>query len=365
MPTEIGEFVVSGELSNSRQNSVVGWLQLAGDAAVRIELTGNLAGTLRGTSVKFVRRDKDQFSSDSKDAPEVVRLLSHRQIGVVTEFSQVGDNALRLEWQSQNGHILAEMPNLDLAIEDDVGASTPGQPPGLDVGVTEMYFGDEDALPDIAGESLETELFDDEDEEGEEEEDPFGLFDEGLEDKLAESLGPLGGESEEVDFVPGDRTGDGRSSEDVPEELGNYANWRSMDLDPETQRMYEQWDEIFAGKKDEPLSYLFDKPLRLPRPSAVDDPKVAWPLVVSILAQLAKLSVALDVCEHFDAVATYRLLMDEILPNAKVHPNLAASDMVQHYSTSEHCKKCQAEFDAEFDEASEPPDASDSTDDQL
>ncbi len=359
MPTEIGEYVVSGELSNSRQNSVTGWLQLVGDASVRVELTGNLAGAIRGTSIKFVRQDKQQqtadprLSSEKADPPEVVQSLAHRQIGVVSEMSQEGDNALHLEWQSQNGHVLAKLQNLEIAIEDEAGNVLPNDAPGLDVGVTEIFFGDEDVLPDVADESLDSELFDDGDDadEADEEEDPFGLFDAGLEAKLAESL--------ESDFRNADSDPDtSETGDNIPPEVGNYANWQSMDLDPETQRMYEQWDEIFAGQKDEPLSYLFDKPLRLPRPSAVEDPKVAWPLVVAILAQLAKLSVALDVCEHYDPVQTYELLMNEILPNAKVHPNLAASDMVQHYSTSEHCKACQDAFDAEYEARNSPPDSS-------
>ncbi|GAB5405997.1 MAG: hypothetical protein Aurels2KO_42280 [Aureliella sp.] len=356
MPMEIGEYVVSGELSNSRHNSVVGWLQLVGDASVRIELTGNLAGAIRGTSVKFVRHDKQ--NDELVEAPEQIQSLAHRQIGVVSDMSQPGDNALHLEWQSQNGHVLAELQDFEIAIEDDADGGAASDAPGLDVGVTEIFFGDEDVLPDVADESLDSQLFDDgedldaEDLDGEdEEEDPFGLFDSGLEAKLAESL--------ESDFGKGDSDSDSPDSSSVPPEVGNYANWQSMDLDPETQRMYEQWDEIFAGQKDEPLSYLFDKPLKLPRPSAVDDPKVAWPLVVAILAQLAKLSVALDVCEHYDAVQTYELLMDEILPNAKVHPNLAASEMVQHYSTSEHCKECQDAFDAEYEARNNPPKDSD------
>ncbi|HQZ13885.1 MAG TPA: hypothetical protein PK286_13465, partial [Devosia sp.] len=54
--------------------------------------------------------------------------------------------------------------------------------------------------------------------------------------------------------------------------------------------MYEQWDEIFEGKKDEPVSCLFETPLRLPPPDRVTSDAEAQSLVVAILAQLALLS---------------------------------------------------------------------------
>lgn len=75
--------------------------------------------------------------------------------------------------------------------------------------------------------------------------------------------------------------------------------------------MYEQWDEIFEGKKDEPVSYLFETPLRLPPPDRVTSDEEAQSLVVAILAQLALLSVAVDVCEHYTPQQTYHLLMTD------------------------------------------------------
>ena len=78
------------------------------------------------------------------------------------------------------------------------------------------------------------------------------------------------------------------------------------------------------------------------------------------------MSFALDVCEHFSSMYTYTLLMNEILPTAQVHPNLAESEMVQHYSTSDFCPACEAEFDAEFEasNSSDPEGDSDEPEDQ-
>ncbi|HBE68867.1 MAG TPA: hypothetical protein DDW52_12035, partial [Planctomycetaceae bacterium] len=226
------------------------------------------------------------------------------------------DNAIRFRWFGQNGEVLARLEP-PLKILD----SLPPTP------ITD----DEEDEP--------SEMLDEEEDEGPE--DPFGLFDEELEERLSESLRS----PEQMDSIFD-------SDPDIEVELTSgptESRWEGLDLDPETRQMYEQWDEIFDGDKDEPVAYLIDTVLRLPKPNAVKSNEEAHGYVIQILAQLAKLSVALDVCEHFEPIDTYRLLMDEILPNAKVHPNLKASDMVFHYSTSEYCSLCEIEYDKEFD----------------
>jgi hypothetical protein len=53
-------------------------------------------------------------------------------------------------------------------------------------------------------------------------------------------------------------------------------------------------------------------------------------------------------CTQFTAIQAYRLLTEELLPEAEVHPNLVATGGVQHYGSWESCKECQAEFDEEY-----------------
>ncbi len=171
------------------------------------------------------------------------------------------------------------------------------------------------------------------------------MFGTDFDQRVAQSLaGDAGDQSATAE--PADTDSEKRPWEDV-----------IPDIDPDTKAMYEQWDEIFEGKKDQPITYLFKTPLRLPRADRVTSDEEAEPLVRAILAQLALLSVALDVCEHFTPLDTYRLLMNEILPTAKVHPNLAESEMVQHYATSDFCDQCEAEFDTDFDPNAESDDA--------
>lgn len=313
MPLNIGQYVISGLIDNTRLNSVFGWLYFGDEVGMRVELTGNAAGPLAGKALQL--GDPSDPKPASSELPDEIQQFSHRQIGVVAELQLLKDNVVRFRWFGQNGEVLAQL-----------------EPP----------FKILDAPPHVS--SADDEEDDEEsndllDEEGPD--DPFGLFDEELEEKLSESLGSSDGLDSMFDSDP-----------DIEVELTggqSDSRWEGLDLDPETRQMYEQWDEIFDGDKDEPVAYLIDTVLRLPKPDAIKSNEEAQEYVVQILAQLAKLSVALDVCEHFEPIDTYRLLMDDILPNAKVHPNLKASDMVFHYSTSEYCSLCEAEYDKEFD----------------
>ncbi|MCA9125604.1 MAG: hypothetical protein KDB22_00900 [Planctomycetales bacterium] len=367
MELSIGEYVLSGELRNTRRNGVFGWIEFAPDYGIRIELTGNFSGDLAGKTIRFsVPDDRVESRPQPGSFPDSVEKLADRQIGVVGEISlstkQVPNvppevfaqldvqerdrhsqtcECLHLEWFGQNGRVVADVVSPSVTILDsDAEQELDNDRANLDdgnfgLGFTEVH---------LENEADDAELLMEDDEDSEVD-DPYGLFDESLDQSVAESLGT----------PPADNF-------ETPE--SGPRNWEEVipGIDPATKEMYEQWDEIFEGKKDEPISYLFDKPLKLPRPELVDKDEVAWPLVTAILAQLARLSVALDVCEHFSATDTYHLLMSEILPNAKVHPNLAASEMVQHYSTSDYCDVCDAEYSSEDEESIEPRPDGGSTD---
>ena len=69
-----------------------------------------------------------------------------------------------------------------------------------------------------------------------------------------------------------------------------------------------------------------------------------------ILARLAELNIAIDMCEHSTPLSAYRMLVNEILPIASVHPNLAATNIVEHYCAYEFCPQCLAQLDAEYEQ---------------
>lgn len=373
MAHHIGDYILRGELRNTRANGVYGWLQFAPEAGVHMELTGNFRGQLARKHIKFsTPRAQQSVAQQLEPLPDEVQRLVDRQIGVVgdvrlrrvrvptiplPEFSQldraaqqrcsVEKDCLYLEWYSQNGRVVAEIVDPEIEYLDDhqVGRDEPPEfepmGDGLDSSIAETYLDLEGRA--IADAHPEDELASHDGAEAEDDaegDDPYGLFAPDLEQSLADAL-------KSPDSLPADEF-DELSDEDSG--LGTPRSWDEVipGLDPAIKAMYEQWDEIFEGKKDEPVSYLFDSPLRLPPPDRVSSDQEAQPLVVAILAKLALLSVAVDVCEHFTPLQTYRLLMTEILPTAKVHPNLAASRMIQHYSTSDHCPACDAEFEAEY-----------------
>ncbi len=359
MVLRIGEYVLSGELRNNRRNGVFGWIEFAPDVGVRIELTGNLSGDLAGKHVRFhtpLAASQSDVASTKEtsapaDVPETIDGLADRQIGVVGEMglrpaarasaTASGQQSLYLEWYSQNGQVVAELPDCTLEYLEDESSGDSSEPSDpLDqgtfgIGFTEIHV-------DQQGEAHTShyplgDSENDDDEEDDEPHDPYGLFTADLQRQVSESLGPMPDDLDEVDDDPTESPGDSS---------GRPRSWDEVmpGIDSETKAMYEQWDEIFEGKKDQPISYLFHEPLRLPTVDNVTSHEQAEPLVRAILAQLALLSVALDVCEHFEPMDTYRLLMTEILPSAKVHPNLAASEMVQHYSTSDFCQLCEHEL---------------------
>ncbi|MEZ6134713.1 MAG: hypothetical protein R3C53_07375 [Pirellulaceae bacterium] len=367
MAVQIADFIYSGELRNTRRNSVFGWVEFAPDYGVRLELTGNFEGELAGKHIRFKNPGRAARNDcQPGEFPSHIEDLSDRQIGVVQsmtlgatkvpempideflslpqadrEAHLVEKPSLRLHWSSQDGDVHCDLiePDWEFVDEQDAMPDESNYEPfegGLAPGFTEIRInenGDSEAI------NFDLDLPDDESlGEDEEQEDPYGLFDESLEDRVNQSLS----ENHQAEL----------SDEEAPDD--EHAadimrhSWDIPDLDDETRELYEQWDEIFAGKKDEPISYLFPNPLKLPKPDAVSSDEEAEELVKAILANLALLSVALDVCEHFTPQQSYRLLFQEILPSAKVHPNLAASEMVQHYATSDYCQICADEFEAEY-----------------
>lgn len=331
MDKRVGEYVLSGELRNTKRNSVHGWLTFGEDFSIRIELTGNFSEALHQVSsgkLRFKSTRDASLAASAEELPPEIEELADRQIGVVARLEVSSDGRLLFEWHSQDGYVQANVDTesieyVDEPVEGGPDASSSDADKGIADGYAEIVL-DENRTPNSEHLFFPDEEDADDPEEADEPEDPYGLFGGDIDRKVAEALGKSG---------DGDADGD--------------PAWQSAaeGMDPEARAMYEQWDEIFEGKKDQPISYLFREPLRLPRPERVESVAEAEQHVRAILAQLALLSVALDVCEHFSALDTYRLLMEEILPTAKVHPKLSESEMVQHYSTSDHCMLCERELD--------------------
>jgi hypothetical protein len=333
MTLRLGDYVVAGEIINRRHNSTHGWLALRGqDHPLLVQLTGDPSPDLVGKRFRF-EIPEDRPPAEPPPAPLDFKTIASQQIGPTGEMSIArtdGHTRIALEWFSQNGHVVVEVIDPELEwIEDDEedaqrqkeaeaaekearGEDPEDSEPQLDLGI---------ALPS-----------DDED-------DPYGLFPPELDQELASEVDP----------------------EAVSEAAAEPRDWSEVipGIDPETKRMYEEWDEVTYGTKDVPLSEIFDPPIKLytaEQLELLDDATVSAALK-ELLMRLALLSVALNICEHYTPQQTYRYLTQEILPEYGVHPRLPQIGWVQHYDTSEDCAECQAQFDREWAERhpDEPP----------
>ncbi len=352
MARRIGDFIIGGVLDNRQAFRVCGWLALAEHRGLRLELMGDLGGDLAGRYVEFDVPDRTPAPDDEVEA--CLRELAFGQIGAAGDMRlriarvptcpveellarvKAGElppideqPCLYLEWFSQNGRMVVEIPGVILrdCVEEgeSEGEITPDPLPDHEhtsgPGITGLAL-DEFGQPYTL--DFETHESD--------EDDPFELFPTDLEEHLRE-------------------TSDAHQFEEAAiEEPPQPRDWADVipGIDPETKAMYEQWDEIYGGQKDEMLSTLLDPALQLPHPDMVTDEATARSYVLQIAASLARVSVAFDICRHFTLVQTYRWLVEVVLSEGHVHPNQLAHEIVTHYSSWEFCPQCDAEADAEY-----------------
>ncbi len=362
MALRLAEYVLAGELFNTKQNSVHGYIWLRDcDRPIMFQLTGNCLSDLAGHHLRFEARPSPLTEEGSLTEEEIdERHIAWMQIGVpgemtatkqVRAFDCSMDEFLRrsqldeqpptewkrmlyLEWYSQNGHVVIELVDPVIEIDPDENGPTTldffasEQSDEHDTSLDEdldLEFSDDVPWPD--GEVNERERDDEydstdsatlafEEMSDELDDDPYGLFPKDLESSLE------------------------TSSSDQP--------WND-DPDPETLAIWEKLNALEDHSRDVPLCTLFDPPLKVPPPASLDDEQVAQALN-SILMQLALHNIALHMCEHFTPRTAYELLVNDILRNEATHPDLPRSDMTQNFDTSSYCAECDAEFQRRYAE---------------
>jgi hypothetical protein len=370
MALRLAEYVVSGEIINTRKNSVHGYLSLRGcDRAIVLQLTGNCDADLAGKHIRFEAK-----SSPLVEAGEITeremddRHLAWMQIGVpgemsanrqvrgfdcsIDEFltrSKLGEQpptewkrCLYLEWFGQNGRIVVELVDPVIEFVDDTDTAI------ADVDTDDLDLDDLDA-DDLEDDDDDLPWDDDLDDlELEEDEDAAGLGGNGLGSTFELNEGddsePWNAPQYDLDDEDEDPYGL------FPRDLGATLDaavpnqpWESGP-DEETLPQWKEWDEVFDGTKDVPLSTLFDPPLKLPPVDSLDDPQVEAQLK-AILMQLALHNIAFHMCEHFTPRAAYKLLVEEILREQGAHPDLPRIGYTMNFDTSESCDECAAEFE--------------------
>ena len=351
MAIRIGPLVEYGELRNTRNYSVTGFVKLKGrEDPIRLRLTGNAGPDLMGWRIAFEPPPPEAVTWWEPEAdPELAEILQAEQIGptgTMTAASVVKVTAcppdelyrrckagepppfqekprLYVEWYSQNGRVVIEMadPRIERIEFVDIGGpaidkSQPPEPeeePDLSEGpgITVVRL-DEDGEPEVWQGSARQYI------EEQVEDDPYGLFP----DDLQRHLDRQAREADEAAM---------------------------SDEDRELIREMELMDDLIETSDGEPLASFLQSPERCRPPDRLDDEEVEGALK-GILMELALFGIALDVCEHYTPRDTYRLLVEELLPNQRAHPELRGTGWVTNFMTHEFCPECEAEADREFEE---------------
>lgn len=305
MTLRLDGLVVRGEIDNTRPYSVCGWLKLRGHRApLTLNLTGDCGPSLKGLRVRFEHPVPPDDREEEEGGPDL-STIAWQQIGPTGAMSLEPTGAgksgrLTLEWFSQNGRVTLELtdPVLEaVADEEDDDTET-----------------DDEAEADLAAMTAGDDSDDDE--------DPYGLFPEELMEQFDSA-------AEEVD------------REVLP------------DGEPEPIRggmsEVEYMEDLIENGEGVPVGAVFDPPIKLPRPDGLSE-AAAEAALKTLLAKLAEHGISLDVCEHFTPSDAYELLIEEICPYELTHPELEATRWVQHFSTSDFCETCEAEFEREVEE---------------
>jgi hypothetical protein len=327
---DLSGHVIAGELFNTRPYSTHGWLALRGERSPMIfQLTGNCSAELQGKHLRF------SIPEDRPLPPAAVPLepktLAWQQVGPTEALNIRREGArtvLHLAWQSQNGDVVVELVDPELEWVDDEkedqAQATADAPSDEDIFIShraddEEGFHSAFDVPPPDADALA--------------DDPYELFPPGLDAELTDGEDPFA--------VPNHPPAEKRPWDEV-----------IPGLDPETKRMYEEWDEVTDGSKDVPFSEAFDPAIVVYTPEQLDSlaDEAVETALKQLLARLALLGVAVAVCEHFTPRLAYRMIVEEILPSHGVHPRLPQIGWVQHYDTSEFCRKCEEKFDREFEE---------------
>ncbi len=362
MAWRISDIVVCGEIYNTSKNSVHGVLGLRDcERPVSLQLTGNCDPDLAGRSFRFEVRESPMIETRSISEAELdEQHFAWMQVGSpgtmtaartvrafdcsVEEFlirSKLDEQpptewkrCLYLEWYSQNGRVVLELVDPIIEFLDEQPDITPAvenddlQDDSFESGDSESFLTspqitaieiDDDGNAHVYDVSSGLDEIDDDDRD----DDPFGLFPADLDKTIgASSL---------------------------------VADWQP-EPDEETLELWAEWDEIFDGTKDVPICTLFDPPLKLAPADRLDDEQVQIALKV-LLGRLALHGIALGMCEHATPRTAYCFLVEDILSHEAAHPNLPATGFVRHYSMSDDCEECQADFDRRY--AAEHPDSPD------
>lgn len=236
---------------------------------------------------------------------------------------------LYLEWFSQNGRVVIELPDPIITFIEEDGKETVSEhasplPIEIDtmepigefgLGVTTISRDDDDEW------HVKEEFFREGDELGDEAsrdgasgDESHGALERHLEREAREIERAIRGEEGERDVV---------------DEL-------------------ELMDDLIERGGGEPIASLFSHRERLPKAETLSE-EAAYRLLKVLLVEMAMYGIAYHVCEHFSARDAYRLLVEIASKEETFHPELQGTGWVQNFTTSDWCAECEAQVEADYE----------------
>jgi hypothetical protein len=337
MAFRLGDVIVAGFFMNSRNFSTHGRLLLRGaEMPVSFELTGNPCPDLRGKKLEFEVPENDRAPSD--EDRRLAAAFKPMQIGVTGEMTagrkvrtfdcsfeefyhrcKIGEPpptrwelCLYLEWYSQNGRVVIELPMSKLRFLSEEEAAARDQ-------------AEEDSF------EAETKAWDGELESPESEPpgDEPGPAEEYSISEIEEDA------DEGYDLIPGDL--------DLElERQARRTDWEIAGDSPIVVKLRDEselMDDMLDRGKQTPIQeFLAD--LDLPSPESVATEARAEEALSTALMKLALAGIAFHVCEHCTIREAYRILIEEVCAKAGAYKPLIGTGWVQNYCTSDYCKRC-------------------------
>jgi hypothetical protein len=346
MAFRLDDHVIAGFFMNSHRFSTHGRLLLrGGEMTIAFELTGGPCPDLQGRKIEFEVPGNDHEPSD--EDRRLAAALKPYQIGVTGEMTMgrkvktfecsfeeferrcaLGEPpptrwelCLYLEWYSQNGRVVIELPfskihfptEAEIAARDQAekesiaeemrAAETEHDDPEIETIPEDPSAPDQDlVVPDESSISP-----------GEDDEENYGLIPSELDSELERQARRL------------DREARGESDETIK-------------MREETELM----DEMLEKGEQTPLQdFLVD--LDLPSAADVSTEEQAEQALKLALMKLALAGVAFHVCEHCSARDAYRIFIEEVCKDSGQYKPLIGTGWVQNFCTSDYCKKCMGE----------------------
>jgi len=293
MIQELSNLCLAGEIDNTTNNRIDGWLRLGGMAApVILEITGNCGDGLQGKRILFER----PLSPGCLSTEEQLSGLAFHQVGAAGNISWTsnagsGQGMLLIEWYSQNGHMRIDWPEIAVQFREPHVASAP---------VSVVNPLDFSSIPPARwtwSPSLMTQV------------------------------------------------NETASSHESTIHAGDPWN---TDID----NLYQFLDELGDGSCDMPIISQLESP---PSPDLTGQmrPAEIQEALRDLVAQLARLGISVNICPHFSAERALRWLVEEVIYEEQVHPRMVCHGYVSFYMTSDRCPDCSLEFGRDADMSSD------------